>query len=164
MQMKPTSSPQDAVPSQIIKDTFVIVGPSIQVIITFCLATSTAPTSLKHAVVQLCLKKPNLDARCLENYRPISKLSFISKVLEKVVLSQLLRFFFSSNELLEPFQSGFKALHSTETALLKVTNYFTHSRLWRQCNDDLNGIVLLLIQLTTILCWSALNSGWALVA
>lgn len=50
------------------------------------------------------------------------KLYFISKVLEKVVLSQLLPFL-SSNELLDPFQSAFRSFLSTETALLKVANY-----------------------------------------
>lgn len=121
MHLKTTSSPQDIVPSHIIKDTFDTVGTSIQTIINSCLTTGTVPACFKHAVVQPMLKKPNLDTGCLKNYRPISKLSFISKILEKVVLSQLLPFL-NSNKLLEPFQSGFKTLHSTETALLKVTN------------------------------------------
>ncbi len=55
------------------------------------------------------------------NYRPISKLSFISKVLEKVALSQLPSYLDTFN-ILHPFQSSFRALHSTESALLKVTN------------------------------------------
>ena len=76
---------------------------------------------LKHAFVQPLLKKHNLDVNCRKNYCPISKLPFISKILEKAILSQVLPFLNSAN-VLEPFQSGFKACHSTETALLKVSN------------------------------------------
>jgi len=47
------------------------------------------PDCLKHATVTPLLKKPNLDTSDLSNFRPISDLPFILKIMEKVVLNQL---------------------------------------------------------------------------
>ncbi len=96
-QTKSSTSPYDVVPSDFLKEALDIVGPSIQVIINSCLVSGTVPVFLKHAVVQPLLKKPNADINCLNNYRPISKLPFLSKILERVVLSQLLPFLNSTH-------------------------------------------------------------------
>ena len=68
----------------------------------------------------LPLKKAGLDHNNFKNYRPVSNLSFLSKVIEKVVLKQLLEYL-NTNSLLSPNQSAYRPCHSTETALLKVT-------------------------------------------
>ena len=62
-----------------------------------------------------------MDPNVLKNFRPVSNLPFLSKILEDIVLKRLL-VHLDSNELNELYQSAYKKFHSTETALLKVFN------------------------------------------
>ena len=67
------------------------------------------------------LKKTTLKPEIMKNYRPVSNLSFLSKILEKVVLRQLSNHLLTNN-LFYSHQSAYRAGHSTETALLKIVN------------------------------------------
>lgn len=67
-----------------------------------------------------CLKKPGADP-VPDNYRPISNLSLISKLTEKVVASKI-HSYFTANDLYPLAQSAYRSFHSTETVLLKVVN------------------------------------------
>ena len=81
--------------------------------------TSCMPTELKRAHVRPRLKKSSLDPDVLNNYRPVSNLPFVSKIIEKVVdarLEEHLR----ENDLHEPLQSAYRKHHSIETALIKI--------------------------------------------
>ena len=77
------------------------------------------PRSQRHAIVKPILKKDGLDQSDVKTFRPISNLTFTSKLVERLVSLQLTEFL-ERNNLLPKFQSGFRKRHSTETALLKV--------------------------------------------
>ena len=63
----------------------------------------------------------SLRTHTLKNYRPMSNLSFLSKILEKVVVN-CLNSHINSSKLSNHYQSAYKKFHSTETALLKIHN------------------------------------------
>ena len=65
------------------------------------------------------LKKASLEPHELKNYRPVSNLSFVSKLVERVAVKQLSDYL-ETNGLLPLLQSAYRSHHSIETALLKV--------------------------------------------
>ena len=95
--------------------------PVVTRIVNESLESGTVCDILKQAVVTPLLKKPNLDSNMLENYRPVSNLPFISNIIEKAVLTQLQEHLIG-NGLLETYRSAYRKEHSTETALLAVTD------------------------------------------
>ena len=87
------------------------------------------------------IKKAIFYPEILKNFRPVSNLSFISKLIEKVVVS---RFddHLVSNGLDENVQSAYKRFHSTETALIRVQNDLLMSI------DEAGGVILVLLDLS----------------
>jgi len=77
------------------------------------------PESQKAAIITPVLKKSNLDPEDCKNYRPISNLTFISKVTERLAAQQLTHYL-QDCQLLPELQSAYRSGHSTETAVLKV--------------------------------------------
>jgi hypothetical protein len=112
--------------------------PTLTNIINTSLISGTVPSELKTAIVKPLLKKANLDQNVLKNYRPVSNLPFVSKILEKVVLKQLL-IHLQANNLCNTFQSAYRTGHSTETVLLRIVN----DPLAAVDNDDVAMLLLL---------------------
>jgi hypothetical protein len=111
----------DPVPTWLLKQCLNILLPFIVKLVNLSLSTSTMPTEFKTAILRPLLKKPSLDCETLKNFRPVSNLPFISKVIEKVVAERFHEHM-KSNGLYESMQSAYRKYHSTETALLKVQN------------------------------------------
>ena len=109
----------DPLPTSCLKECLDILLPRITSIVNCSLEEAKVPIIYKQAVVRPLLKKPSLDKEVLKNYRPVSNLPFISKVLEKVVATRLDRHL-ESNILHDSRQSAYRSGHSTETALLRV--------------------------------------------
>ena len=65
-------------------------SPGNYSMINVSLSSRQFPRSFSHALVKPLLKKPNADCEILKNYRPASNLTFLSKILEKVVAHRLL--------------------------------------------------------------------------
>ena len=79
------------------------------------------PEPFKYAIVTPLIKKTSFIKEDLKNYRLVSGINFLSKLMERVVAAQI-RSHIDSNVLGNTFQSDYKAGHSTETALLCIQN------------------------------------------
>src|SRR5688572_11437113 len=77
------------------------------------------PSCFKSALVTPLLKKPDLDTSNLFNFRPISNLNNISKILERLFLTRIKKLITSSPNF-SPYQSAYREGYSTETALVST--------------------------------------------
>ena len=111
----------DPIPTKFIIANIDSVIECLTNIINDSLNNGIMPPSLKHALISPLLKKPNLDPNELKNYRPVSNLPFLSKLIEKAVVKQI-NSYLQNSSLLEINQSAYRKNHNTETALLKISN------------------------------------------
>ena len=131
----------DPPPSWLLKECVDELSPIVTSIVNASLNHAIVPLSLKTALIRPLLKNSGLDKEVLKNYRPVSNLSFISKVLEKVVAKRLDDHMLDNN-LYSSVQSAYRERHSTETALLKVQSDILTAL------DSGSGAVLLMLDLS----------------
>ena len=92
----------------------------LSIIINQSLLSGIVPDDLKIAKIIPLFKKK--DDTKFENYRPIALLPIFSKILEKVVFRQMYKYV-TDNDILSKSQHGFRNNHSTETAIIELTDY-----------------------------------------
>ena len=92
-------------------------------IINISLHSGIVPSYLKDSILKLILKKPGLDIEYLFNYRSISQLSFVSKILERIVSNQVINYL-HVNSLFYTRKSAYRKYHSPEILLLSIINDF----------------------------------------
>ena len=126
----------DGISCRLLKEAAPVITTSLTYIINLSIGSGIFPDDWKIARVSPVFKEdiksdPN-------NYRPISVLPIVSKLIERIVFNQLYSFLVE-NDLLADSQHGFRPKHSTLTALLEATNewYLNID------NDLLNGVLFL---------------------
>ena len=107
----------DPVPTWLLKQHAECLVPIITNIVNISLADGVFPDHFKTAHVFPLIKKATLDCNALKNYRPVSNLPYISKIVEKVVAARLQKHL-QDNQLYEPMQSAYRPAYSTENALV----------------------------------------------
>ena len=107
----------DNIDSYILKLACDELTPGITHIVNLSISGSHFPTPWKNSKVIPLFKKE--DATIPKNYRPVSLLPILSKILERAVYNQLIKYL-EDNQLLHPSHHGFRKSHNTTTALLEM--------------------------------------------
>jgi endonuclease/exonuclease/phosphatase family metal-dependent hydrolase len=128
----------DPIPTSLLKSCLGVLLPTITNIVNLSLASGVFPDQFKLSLITPLLKKPSLDKDCFANYRPISNLSFLSKLTERIVKSRLDEHL-TTNSLYNKFQSAYTKFHSTETALLSLHDHIIRA----MSTQQITGLCLL---------------------
>ena len=119
--LQPKSSNLDFIPTSLIKACSSTFSYLIAHLANLSFNQGVFPSHFKIAQITPLIKKPKLNMDDPSNYRPISNLNNISKILERLFLARLQPHLINSPHY-NPFQSAYRSCHSTETALLTLLN------------------------------------------
>ena len=131
----------DPIPSKLLNTNSREIAPAITEILNLSLKTGEFCKELKQALLHPLLKKCGLEL-AFPNYRPVSNLPYLGKIIEWAICNQITEYT-GKIGMAEQYQSAYKAAHSTKTALLKVkTDILTPI-------DRKEAICLILLDLST---------------
>lgn len=110
----------DGIPSRFLRDGASVLSKPVTYMVNLSITSGIVPDDMKIArVCPIFKKNSRLD---VGNYRPVSILVVVSKILEKSVYSQLEKYLVRNN-ILYSLQSGFRSSHSTDTCLIHLLDH-----------------------------------------
>ena len=115
----PKSCKLDPIPRDLLRNHIDVLAPIIQKIINILITNGMISANMKEVLPRPFLKKSNLDPQQFKNFRPVSNLSFVSKLVERALCDQLLEHVTNTGKH-EDLQSAYRSGHSMESAFLKV--------------------------------------------
>ena len=130
----------DGIHARYVRDSASIIVCLLGHVINLSLIQGIVPNDLKSTTRIVPLFK-KIDKTEVGNYRPVSILSIISKVFERVVYDQI-QTYLDERKLLYNFQSGFRPRFSTDTCLIHLTDYIK----FQMDEGYFVGMVLLVLQ------------------
>lgn len=110
----------DGISSNFLKQHSKILTPHLTHIFNQCISTGVFPDSLKRALIHPIYKSGDRDR--VNNYRPISVLPSLSKILERIMNGRLTKYL-ENNNILSDRQYGFRSKKSTNDAVHDLTNH-----------------------------------------
>uniref|UniRef100_A0A1I8BSL6 Reverse transcriptase domain-containing protein n=1 Tax=Meloidogyne hapla TaxID=6305 RepID=A0A1I8BSL6_MELHA len=128
---KNSTSP-DGIPFKFLRHCYLPLSPIITEIFRVSLDSGTPPSQWKHSIVTPIYKKGNKHD--LNNYRPISLTSTLSRTFERILVSGILQFLFTNN-LISEHQFGFLPRRSTTLQLLSTLQEWYNGLLERNPTD-----------------------------
>ena len=114
------ASGPDGITARLLKDVAPVIAKPITYLVNLTISTGLIPAEWKDARVTSIFKSGARND--VNNYRPISVLPLVSKIMEYAIQVQFLAFL-TEHDLLSDYQSGFRKTHSTETAVVYLTDY-----------------------------------------
>ena len=132
--------PDDLLPQSLLVENQHLFLPLIVDIVNISLSTGNLE-GVKRADIIPLIKSHGLDPNIFKNYRPVSNLTFIGKLIERVVLKRLNQHL-TDNNLNIDNQSAYKQNNSTETLLIRITNDILIA------SDKKSAVVVMLIDLS----------------
>ena len=133
----------DPIPTSVVKYNTDSVLPVLSEIVPRSLTQGIFPTILKESHVHPRLRNIKLESDSFSSYRPVAKISFLSKVTEKFASIQVHNYL-RQHGLFPSLRSAYRQHHFTETALLKVTDDILKTL------DSHNEVVLVMLDLSAV--------------
>ena len=119
--MNNKSHPDNPIPAWFIKEQPEVFAPLFRSVINKSFEESNFPSSLKHGTVSPVIKDKNIDHDIKKNYRPVTNIPFLPKLVERAA-NQQLQSYLLNNNLYPQRQSAYRAAHSCETTMFNVVN------------------------------------------